>query len=341
MNLQLITIARNTFLECIRQPIFVVLILVASLALIFNPLLAAYTLDNDNKLLIDLGLSTLFLAGLLLAAFSATGVLATEIENKTVLTVVSKPVSRVIFILGKYVGVASAIGLAYWTLSIIFLLTVRQGVMQTATDQFDVAVMTFGIGGAALAALIAAAGNFFYRWVFTSTFILWLALLLTIAFGLVLVLGKPEPGSPFIFDFQNPMAEFHEDGHFPGGQMLIGLLLIFEAVLILIAIAITTSTRVGQVMTLTICTGLFVLGLISDFIYNKYNVDGVRLTTRMMAKIFYTVTPNMQILWPADALSAGNKIPAEYLGLVSCYSLLFIAGVLCLAVALFQTREIG
>ena len=61
----LLAIARNAFLESIRQPIFAVLLIVGILAMVLNVNLAAFTLEDDNKLLIDLGLSTLFLAGLL------------------------------------------------------------------------------------------------------------------------------------------------------------------------------------------------------------------------------------------------------------------------------------
>ena len=82
--LQLVTIARNTFTESIRQPIFAVVLLVAGLALSLNPSLSAYTLEDDNKLLIDMGLSTLFLAGLALTAFTATSVLSNEIQQRTV-----------------------------------------------------------------------------------------------------------------------------------------------------------------------------------------------------------------------------------------------------------------
>ncbi|MDX1681939.1 MAG: ABC transporter permease subunit, partial [Phycisphaeraceae bacterium] len=128
---QLFTISRNTFKESIRQPIFVVLIFVAGLLLVLNPSLAAYTMEDDDRLLVDLGLSTLFLIGLLLAAFTATNVLTVELENRTVLTVVSKPVPRPVFMLGKFLGVAAAILIAFWTLSTIFLLTVRHGVMTT------------------------------------------------------------------------------------------------------------------------------------------------------------------------------------------------------------------
>ena len=63
--MSLVAIARNACVESLRQPVFVVLLLGGILALVLNVNLAAFTLDSDDKLLVDLGLSTLFLTGLL------------------------------------------------------------------------------------------------------------------------------------------------------------------------------------------------------------------------------------------------------------------------------------
>ena len=56
----LLALARNAFVESIRQPVHAVLICVGLLALVLNVNVAGYTMEDDNKLLIDLGLSTLF-----------------------------------------------------------------------------------------------------------------------------------------------------------------------------------------------------------------------------------------------------------------------------------------
>ena len=72
MLVKLFAIAANTLLEAVRQPIYGVILMVTAGLLMLNVALAGFTLEDDNKLLQDLGLSTLLLSGLFLAAFSAT-----------------------------------------------------------------------------------------------------------------------------------------------------------------------------------------------------------------------------------------------------------------------------
>jgi len=331
---QLLAITRNTFIESTRQPIYVVMLLLTTVLLVLNTSLAAYTMSDDNKILIDMGLSTLFLAGLLLAAFTATGVLSAEVENRTALTVVSKPVPRPLFVLGKYVGVASALALAYWTLMLIFLLTVRHKVMQRASDDFDVPVIIFGPMALMLALIGAALVNYFYRSVFTSSFVFSFAVLVTVAFGLVLVIDKN-------WQFQSIMTDLNP-------QLLVALLLVFEAVLILTAVAITCSTQLGQVMTLVICSLTFLLGLISHYFSTQadswiQNVGHsfVHQLLYWLVKVSCFLVPNLQYLWQADALSQGHAITLHHVLFLSGYSLCYIGAILSLAITLFQTREVG
>jgi ABC-type transport system involved in multi-copper enzyme maturation permease subunit len=322
---QIFTIGRNTFLESIRQPIFGVLILVASLLLIMNLNVAAYTMDDDNKQLLDMGLSTLFVTCIFLAAFTATGVLSQEIENKTVLTVVSKPVSRPIFVLGKYAGVAAAIGVGYWLLAIVFMLTLRHKVMQTASDAFDGPVIVFGFLGLFVSLIGSAIGNYLYHWVFTSSLVISLCITQTLAIFLVLFINKD-------WVFQSPMVDLQET---ITPQLVMGLFLLFQGLLIVTAIAITTSTRVGQVMTIMVCSGFMVLGLTSDYMFAEASEK-----TAWGMVLFRTI-PNLHMFWPADALTQGLPITPSFVGIVTLYCVMMVGGFLSLAVALFQTREVG
>ncbi len=325
---QLTTIARNTFTESLRQPVYVVVMLVATLVLVFIPTMAAYTMDDDNQFMLEMSLSTLFLGGVLLAAFTATGVLSEEVESKTVLTVISKPVAKPAFVVGKFLGVAAAITLAYWILCVITLLTVRHQVMQTASHQFDQPVLTFGFLAVLLAVSIAALGNYFYHWAFTSTLTWSLLVWLSVAWVLVLLIDKE-------WHFQPLTAEFGEEGSLLGGQLMIGLLLIYQSVLILTAVAIACSTRLGQIMTIVVSAGVFLLGVVNNALFGRYADESA------FAAFMFRITPNLQFLWPGDALLQGNDFTAGYVLMVSVYSVLWAGVALALAVALFQTREVG
>ena len=363
---QTVTIARNTFTESIRQPVYTVVLLVAAGGLALNPSLSAYSMetgDGDKKLLVDMGLSVVFLAGMLLAAFTATGVLSREIEEKTVLTVVSKPVSRPLFVLGKFLGVAAAIALAYWVLSLLFLGTYRHGVMSTVRDGFDTPVIFLNVLAALVALAVGAGGNYLYNWVFTSTFIKTLAVTMTVAFLGILLLGKG-------WVLQSPLTEFvTHDGDLT--EIVVGLVMIFEAVLILTALAVAVSTRLGQVMTLIICIGTFMLGAVTSSLSGKVNerlnlpndldvftsvgaVFGAdstwaQKTADFASKAIYLVVPNLQFLWPADAITQGHSLiflddgsfSLLAVSQVSLYALLYTVALLALAVLLFQRREVG
>ena len=337
-----------------------------ALGLILNPSLSAYSMetgDGDRKLLIDMGLSMIFLTGMLLAAFSATGVLSREIEQKTVLTVVSKPVNRPLFVLGKFLGVAGAILVAYWVLSLLFMGTYRHGVMSTARDDFDTPVIFLNLLAALVALGVATVGNYLYNWVFTSTFIKSLAATMTLAFVGILVLGKG-------WELQNPVQEFTDNG----GQLFqiaIGLVFIFEAVLILTAVAIAVSTRLGQVMTLLICIATFLIGAVTSSLSGRVNqrlslpadldvfqsfvavlaanTTATQKTADVAQKLLYLLAPHLQFLWPADAITQGQSFVHNADGnftlsvvvLVTAYAGLYTLVVLALAVLLFQRREVG
>ena len=352
---QLLTIAGNTFTESIRQPIFTVLILVGALAMVMNQQLAAYTFTDDNKLLIDMALSTVFLIGLLLAAFTATGVLSSEIENRTVLSVVSKPVSRPLFVAGKYLGVAGAIAVAVHVLSVFAMFAIRHRVMTRASDHIDQPVVVFGLLAVGIALGLAAWSNYLFRRVFTSVFVMGLFVSCTVAMVLVLLVSKN-------WEIQSPWTDLMANDK-QLWQIYIGLLLIFEAILILTAVAVAASTRLGQIMTLLLCVGVFFVGLVSNSL-SQWTSQALGVESQIgpfasfaaiwsadipwhlqlvcgLAQLTYLLSPNLQFLWPADAITQGNPFGWSYVVTATAYTGLYITVVLSLAVLLFQRREVG
>ena len=327
--MNVLAIARNCFLESIRQPVYAVLLLAGVLALVLNANLAAYTFEDDDKLLVDLGLSTLFLAGLLLAAFTATSVLSREIENKTVLTVVSKPVGRPAIVVGKYLGVAAALTVAFWTLAAAFLLSVRHRVRPGAdvADAFDLPVLTFALlfGGLAIGA--AALLNYLYRRPFPSVLAGSLAVGLTAALGMVWCIDRQ-------WRLQHPLTDWNS-------QLMIALALVLEAILVLAAVAIAASTRLGQVMTLMVCVAAFLAGLVSEYFLGARLAGAADGPLALALRPLYVAVPNLQAFWMADALTQGATVSVRYLFTASLYAAAMIGALVSLAVLLFQRRDVG
>ncbi len=195
---QLLNIASNTFLEAVRQPVYFVILTAGWLLQVLNVALSGYSMGltdsaevtKDDKMLLDVGLATVFVCSTLLAAMICTSVVSREIENKTALTVITKPLGRPVFIIGKYLGATAAVLLAGGILSVFFLLALRHGVMSTARDKVDTVVVVFGLGAVVLSVGVGAWCNFFYGWVFSSTTAFLMAPLVVLAWLATTVLGE-------------------------------------------------------------------------------------------------------------------------------------------------------
>lgn len=258
MLTQLMAIAKNTFVESVRQPILFILVMTSGLLQLFNAMLSMYSMgysdssevSGDDKMLLDVGLATVLLCATLLAAFVATAVLSREIEDKTALTVISKPVGRPLFVLAKYLGVAGAMFAATAIMLIFFLVAIENGVMSRTWDEMDQPGMAFCFGAVVIATGVALWGNFFYGWVFSSTAITIMLPLLLLGYAAGLFMGHDWSIQPFSVDFKP--------------QVLIASAGVMMAMMVLTAVAVACSTRLGQVMTIVTCMGVFIFGLLSN-----------------------------------------------------------------------------
>lgn len=113
-------IARATTKEAVRQPVFLLLLGLAALLLVVNTFLPFFSLGEDIKMLKDCGLMTILFSGLLLATWTASTSIASEIEGKTTMTLLSKPINRRQFIIGKYTGIVNATMVLIVPLAILF-----------------------------------------------------------------------------------------------------------------------------------------------------------------------------------------------------------------------------
>ena len=97
-------IAASVFRESVRDKVLYNLVFFAVLLMAASFLLAQLTAGQDVKIIKDLGLAAAALIGLLIAIFIGIGLVAKEVERRSIYSLLSKPVTRNQFILGKYVG---------------------------------------------------------------------------------------------------------------------------------------------------------------------------------------------------------------------------------------------
>ena len=318
-------IGRTTFLQTIRQPIYGVLIFVTYALLAMNLPLSGWTASSDSgrsdqKMMETIGLSTLMVTGLLIAAFSAAAALGREIEDKTALTVIAKPVTRATFVMGKFLGVAGAVILAYYLCSLAFLMTVRHGVMPTVRNPFDWPVIVLGLSALVLAGNVALAGNLMYDWTFTSALVWADTVLLSVAMCVIAFVGKGWV-----------IVSFGQD--IPA-QLLVAMALMLMAVVVFAAVAVAASTRMGQIMTLLVCFGVFFLGSMYRTLFGPDTQD------IFIAKVLGAVLPNLTAFYMLDAMMLDTAIPATYFLTALAYCVLYSGAVLALGIAMFQTRPL-
>jgi hypothetical protein len=313
---KLLIIAKNTFIETLRQPVYAVIIAFALFLFVMSPSVTMYTMDEDIKLLREIGLSTLVLAGLFIAIFAATGAVTEEIETKTITTVLSKPIGRPTFILGKFLGVAAAV-----VCTIAMVMAIRHGVLESATDTHDWPVIATAAGVVLAALVLTAFLNYSYDWNFCATAVVLTAVIATFGMLFLSVIDKEWQFNP-------------QNNNLHAFDMYGSVLLLF-AVIVLVALAIMFSTRFNVILTLGCCVGTFLLGLISDYVFGRF------AESRVWAKVGQILVPNLQVFWISDAIYEGGAIEPRYLAISAVYAVLYTSGILLLAVGLFQRREVG
>lgn len=97
-------VAVAVFKESVRDRVPLSMVLFASVLIVASFFLSQLSAGQDVKIVKDLGLATMNLIGLLITVFVGTGLVAKEIERRSIYAVLSKPVTRSSFLLGKYCG---------------------------------------------------------------------------------------------------------------------------------------------------------------------------------------------------------------------------------------------
>jgi ABC-type transport system involved in multi-copper enzyme maturation permease subunit len=115
------TIAANGFREVIRDRIFYFIGFFALLLAIALRFLPEVSVGTHDKIFLDLGLAAMSLLGAIVAIFVGTGLINKEIEKRTVLVLIPKPLSRAELIVGKHLGLTAVLGVMLAIMTVIYI----------------------------------------------------------------------------------------------------------------------------------------------------------------------------------------------------------------------------
>ena len=316
---QFVAIAVYAFMELVRQPVFLLLLTASSCFEVFLAVVPYFGFGDDVKMVEDMALAVTLLMGLLTAVLSASSSVAQEIRTGTALTVLSKPISRPVFILGKYAGLAAALTLMTFTNMVAALLASRMA--YDAYGGTDITSTIIFFSAAILAYLVGGFSNYFLKRPFVADAVFAFVILTTAAFWAVI-------------QFTHLSKMFEGEAHADWRLIPAGVLILF-ALWILAGLALACSTRLDAIPTLAVCSSFFLLGLIADYLFKGPSDHGI-----WWAKIAYAIVPNWQQFWLADALEGKKFIPWSYVGQASLYLGSYLAAALSCALLLFEDREL-
>lgn len=265
-------IAAATTKEAIGQPLFAVVI-TAGIALIVAFIVIPYnTFGEDVKMYKDSGLTLVKVLALLLVAWTAGVAVSEEIEGRTALTVLSKPLARWQFVLGKFAGLVL------------------------------VALLVFLILGGVLLAMTN--------------------------FKVVYDAREGAKVDPLWWDCADEMV-----------TVVPGLALAFLETVVMAAIALAASTRLGTVANLILCFAIYALGHLVPLIVQSS--VGKFAIVRFTGRLFATILPVLDHFTVEAAVVGGVPVPWDYLGWAAVYAALYSAVAILVALVLFQHRDLA
>ncbi|HIG31510.1 MAG TPA: hypothetical protein EYQ50_28350 [Verrucomicrobiales bacterium] len=314
------SISRNTFMELVRQPVFLILSAGAPSFIILLGSVYYFGMGDDPKMVKQSGLAVLLLAGLFCAVFGASASVAGELKLGTALIVLAKPISRLSFLISKFLGICAIINMLFLNCLLTALLADFMAFDAHGEPHWIGLSVYFGL--ILCAFFIAALTNYFLKRSFIQDASFGILLGTLAAFILI----------GFVIDSSVGTSQVRE---IDWRMVPVGFLILF-ALWVLAAVALTCSTRLEMVPTLVICSGILLLGLVSDYFFGRSAEAG-----RVSGSILYSLVPNWQIFWMIDTLETRRTIPWSYFLVSAFYMLSCLTGILALANHLFRERDLS
>lgn len=312
----LFKISVNAFRESLREPVYYLMLLAALLLIGHYPSIAIFVFFEQMKLVVDSSMATGLVFSLLVAILCASHTVSREMRNGTVLLLLSKPVQRWSFILGKIIGIVAASALFAMLCNLATVISVYIAVDQF---RFDLVLYYSFLGLLFLSSVIGMLFNF-WRGSSFPEIATYATLIFVSIFAVYCKLSQPLPENVIV------------------GDLIRALIMVNLAVVAMSSIAVVGAINLDVVPNLCVCTVVFFLGLVSSYLFQRQTDSEI---VNVIFSTLYAVIPNWQFFWLADAIAVQRSIPNSYLVDAAVYVVLYVVILAMWAVAIFQNKEVA
>jgi Cu-processing system permease protein len=118
-------IARYTFVEILRNKVWYVLVLFSSILILSTLLLGRLGGEQKARMMTDMGLAAIEMIALVSTVFSAVSLVLEEMESKTLYLILTRPVARFVFVLGRFLGLISVMTAAFAAMALAHALLLK------------------------------------------------------------------------------------------------------------------------------------------------------------------------------------------------------------------------
>lgn len=310
-------VALAAYRESWRQPMFWLILVIALVAVTVAIVLPYFTFGDDYKMFKQIGFDIAMLAPALFGVLAAAQSISEEIEGRTAITLLSKPVNRRSFLLGKFIGLL--MGCGAMTLMIGWWLAVAL-IVQPEFDPIN--------KDRAFDPMPEQAKQ-----------------LLRPAFQAVV----PPFGTQVTVGPAKALADGASMWFGENLSHTIGLSLGFGQVAILIAIATALATRMAFVVNLVVCLAVYFLGHLAPVVVKvTQSQQGTGTGTaivQFLGNVFDTLLPGLEFFNNGPAIIRENPLPlgafTAYVATVGGYALLYTTIALLIGLLLFEDRDLA
>jgi len=300
-------VAINTFREAVRDRVLYGVLGIATAVLLFTLVLAQVSLDQQLRIVLDVGLASISLFSVLVAVFLGSSLLYKEIERKTLYVILPKPIRRYQFLLGKYFGIALT----------AFVFVAIQGAVQLLVSSIQ-AGANLGLALGVLFGMPVLLGLAMWRARDrTAVVVPWSCVALGAA----------------AFVASTTKLEL--------GPVLCALTLTVGEVLMLTAVALFFSSFSTPFLTALLSLGVWLVGRSADTMVTMKS-QAIPQTVRAGLKVLAKVWPNFDLFVPGrhtlETQLAGAG-PLTYVANNMLYAVAYGFVVLVLASFIFQRRD--